>query len=49
MYNENCIWQKCEKWSPWPVAKLFSFNNTATVIEYYQRETVNILKYQSAP
>ena len=40
VHNEDCVWRKCEKWTPRSVEKLFPFNNMDTVIQYYQWETV---------
>ena len=42
IYNEDCIWRKCEKCTPKSIEKLFPFKDTDDIIEYFQWETVMV-------
>ena len=42
IYNEDCIWRKCEKCNPRSIEQLFPFTDTSTIIEYFQWETVMV-------
>ena len=42
IYNEDCVWWKCEKCTPKSIEKLFPFKDTDDIIEYFQWETVMV-------
>ena len=42
IYNEDCVWRKCEKCTPKSIEKLFPFKDTDDIIEYFQWETVMV-------